>query len=96
MATYRERHHRSLFRHDALPPRDIRRIDPALVGDPLMTNIFAVVGEHRDDPDHLLVLGEDGSYYDYTVTTGHTAPTEPDPSWTTDAEIPDLDEVLGR
>ncbi len=93
MATYRERHHRSLSRYD--PPRDTRRIDPALFGDPLMTNIFAVVGEHRDNPDHLLVLGEDGSYYDYTVTTGHTIPTEPNPSWTTDVDISELDEVLG-
>lgn len=60
-----------------------------------MTNIFAVVGEHRDNPDHLLVLGDDGSYYDYTVTTGQTALTEPDLSWTTDADIPELEEVLG-
>ena len=59
-----------------------------------MTNVFAVVGEHRDNPDHLLVLGDDGSYYDYTVTTGHTALTEPDLSWNTDADGPELEEAI--
>ena len=29
-----------------------------------MTNCFSVVGEHRDDPDRLLLLGEDGGLYD--------------------------------
>jgi hypothetical protein len=59
-----------------------------------MTNVFAVVGEHRDDPDHLLVLGDDGSYYDYTVTTGQTEPVEPTAVWSTDAPIAALDEAL--
>jgi len=28
-----------------------------------MTTVFAVVGEHRDDPDQWLLLGDDGHYY---------------------------------
>ena len=59
-----------------------------------MPNIFAVVGEHREKSDHLLVLGEDGSYYDYALVTGQTLPVEPDQSWKTDETLPDLDEVL--
>jgi len=27
-----------------------------------MTNVFAVVGQHRDVPDRLLLLGEDGHH----------------------------------
>ncbi len=59
-----------------------------------MTNVFAVVGERFDDPNHLLVLGEDGSYYDYTVTTGHAAPTEPDETWTADPRAGEREEEL--
>jgi hypothetical protein len=58
-----------------------------LPGAPIMTNVFAVVGEHRDDPDHLLVLGDDGSYYDYTLTTGQAEPTEPGADWSTDESL---------
>lgn len=52
-----------------------------------MTNVFAVVGERRDDPDHLLVLGDDGAYYDYTLTTGQAEPTEPGDAWNTDEAL---------
>ena len=58
-----------------------------------MTNVFAVVGERRDVPDHLLVLGDDGSYYDYAVTTGQTEPVEPNAAWSTDAPMAALDEA---
>ena len=37
-----------------------------------MPNILAAVGEHRDDPDHLLLMGEDGLYYDLRLTDGAT------------------------
>lgn len=49
-----------------------------------MTLVFAVVGEHRDDPDRLLVLGDDGHHYDYRVPTGQTVPTVPDEAWDVD------------
>ncbi len=82
-------------RQDSAPctPRMLRRpVPPASLGDPEMTNIFAVVGEHRENPDHLLVLGDDGTYYDYALTTGQTAATEPDESWCTDAHATELEE----
>ncbi len=60
-----------------------------------MTNIFAVVGEHRDDPDRLLVIGEDGNAYDYKVPTGQFMPTEPqEEDWHVDTEEPDLEEIF--
>ncbi len=60
-----------------------------------MTNVFAVVGERRDDPTHLLVLGEDGSYYDYALATGHAALTDPDESWTADPSARELEDHVG-
>jgi hypothetical protein len=43
-----------------------------------MTNVFAVVGEHRDEPTRLLLIGDDGRYYAYA--TDAPAPTEVEPS----------------
>lgn len=42
---------------------------------------FTIVGEHLDDPAHLLVLGADGAYYDYDPAHERLAPTEPDARW---------------
>ena len=42
-------------------------------------NVLAAVGERRDDPDHLLLLGDDGRYYDLHLTDGATIPLPPDP-----------------
>ena len=75
--------------------RAARGLSLALGENDDMTNVFAVVGEHRDDPDHLLVLGDDGSYYDYAVTTGQTAPVEPDQTWTTDFSELEIEAALG-
>jgi len=33
----------------------------------MTANVFAVVGQHRDDPSRLLLLGEDGRYYAYAA-----------------------------
>lgn len=44
-----------------------------------MPNVLAVVGEHRDDPNHLLLLGEDGHHYDLRLTDGTTIPLAPEP-----------------
>lgn len=52
-----------------------------------MTNVFAVVGEHREEPTRLLLVGDDGRFYAYA--TDDTTPTEVDPSdeWAIDAEV---------
>jgi hypothetical protein len=60
-----------------------------------MTNIFAVVGEHRDDPDRLLVIGQDGNTYDYQVPTGQLMPTEPyAEDWSVDTAEPELEDIF--
>jgi hypothetical protein len=42
---------------------------------------FTIVGEHVEDPTHLLVLGADGAYYAYDPAHERLAPTEPDAQW---------------
>jgi hypothetical protein len=49
-----------------------------------MINEFHVIGERRDDEEHLLLLGSDGQHYDYHLRVGEVAPTEPDDNWEVD------------
>lgn len=50
-----------------------------------MINVFAVVGEHRDDPTRFLLLGADGQHYDQTLPDGTPTPIEPDDeTWAVD------------
>ncbi len=51
---------------------------------------FMIVGEHSEDPAHLLVLGTDGTYYDYHPACERPAPIEPDAQWLL---LPTLDEA---
>jgi hypothetical protein len=57
--------------------------------------IFAVVGQHEEDPDRWLLLGEDGQYYEYDVATEVTTPVQPKGGWVVDQDPPSLDEVAG-
>ena len=49
-----------------------------------MTNVMAVVGERRDNPDLLLLLGDDGHYYEYRLPDGAPTPIEPTDEWLID------------
>ena len=49
-----------------------------------MTNVFAVVGEHRAEPCWLLLLGDDGRYYAYTDRGVSAA--EPTDEWMIDPD----------
>jgi hypothetical protein len=60
-----------------------------------VTTIFTVVGEHSEDPDHLLLLGSDGVHYDYALPDGPTTPIEPDEAWAVDENPPPAEEVAG-
>ena len=51
-----------------------------------MTNVFAVVGEHRAAPDRLLLLGDDGRYYAFAAD-GRPTEVEPTGAWRLDDEI---------
>jgi hypothetical protein len=44
-------------------------------------NDFAVVGENRNDPSTLLVMGADGNYYALSLPDGETTEIEPDDEW---------------
>jgi hypothetical protein len=47
---------------------------------------LTVVGEHKTDPDQLLLLGTDGHYYAYSLPDDRTTPVEPDDStWSIEA-----------
>lgn len=46
-----------------------------------MTNEFTVIGEHRENPLELLVLGADGGYYGYRLSHEDVLPVEPDENW---------------
>ena len=45
---------------------------------PAMSTVFAVVGAHREDPDRLLLLGDDGRHYACRVPEDPAGPINPD------------------
>lgn len=53
-------------------------------------NELAVVGEKKDDPEQLLLLGVDGHYYAYRLPEGAAEPVEPDENWEVESEPDDL------
>jgi hypothetical protein len=50
---------------------------------------LAVIGEHKHDPERLLLLGADGHYYAYSLPDDTTAPIEPDDTWSIEAASPE-------
>jgi hypothetical protein len=53
-----------------------------------MTNVFAVIGQHRDLPDRLLLLGEDNRLYAWSADMSDPVETEPSADWTIDESAP--------
>lgn len=51
-----------------------------------MTNVFAVVGEHKKDQGRLLLKGDDGDFYAYGSRQGELIPVRPGKEWTLDSE----------
>ncbi len=54
-----------------------------------MPTIFAVIGSHRDDPEQLLLRGDDGRHYTWSSPEDDPAPwadddPEPDDTWQLD------------
>lgn len=47
---------------------------------------FQVIGELRDDPHQLLLLGSDGHSYGYDIISGDIRELEPDDSWAVDVQ----------
>ncbi len=51
-----------------------------------MTNVFEVVGEHREEPARLLMRGDDGLYYAFAAAENHLVTVEPSDEWELDRE----------
>ena len=66
----------------------------ALDGEPAVPPVLAVVGESRDDPDCLLLRGEDGRHYRYQLTDGTTLPVVPDEAWVIDTDHASAENAL--
>lgn len=60
-----------------------------------MTSEYNVVGEHKSDEQHLLVVGDDGQYYDYSLSSERVEPIEPDENWQVDEPVGGDDSVPG-
>jgi hypothetical protein len=60
-----------------------------------VTNVFAAIGQHRDDPDRFLLLGSDGLHYAQALPDGEPEQVELDESWQVDGEVPDPEEIAG-
>ena len=45
---------------------------------------FQVIGELKGDPGHLLLIGDDGGWYDYDIVQVTIEPIEPGDSWAVD------------
>lgn len=51
---------------------------------------LSVVGENKDDPSQLLLLGSDGNHYAYSLPEDSIQQVEPDDRW--DVDPPPLQE----
>lgn len=51
--------------------------------------VLAVVGEHRTDPDRLLLLGDDGQYYTYCDDISDPVAIELTADWIVDLSVAD-------
>ncbi len=49
-----------------------------------MASEYNVIGEHKTDEHHLLVVGDDGKYYDYSLTSERVQPVDIDHNWNVD------------
>jgi hypothetical protein len=49
---------------------------------------FQVIGELKDNPHSLLLMGDDGQCYAYDIIEGEITPLDPDDSWAMDLAFP--------
>jgi len=61
-----------------------------------MTNVFAVVGEHREEPSRLLLLGDDGHFYAFGRSAAQPTEVQPTDEWELDPDAaPDPGAAVG-
>ena len=54
---------------------------------------FQVIGELKDNPERLLLIGDDGQCYAFDVLHGDITPLEVDDSWAVDVSFPSTERV---
>ena len=59
-----------------------------------MTNEYNVIGEHKENEEHLLVVGDDGQHYDYSLTSERVEPVQVDDRWNVDEPNKGGEDVL--
>jgi hypothetical protein len=81
---------RQVQRHPGALIRDVSCKGPHMpTSDPVsLPTELAVVGEHKEDSDQLLLRDEDGRYYAYSMSADTASPIEPDGEWAVEP-IPD-------
>lgn len=58
-----------------------------------MATIFSVIGAHHEDPDRLIMLGDDGLHYQLELPQGTPIPVEPTDEWQFDSVIPEVEDI---
>ena len=61
-----------------------------------MATIFSVIGAHQEDPDRLILLGDDGHHYQLELPQVNPTPVEPSDEWQLDQPSPSLDELIAE
>lgn len=59
-----------------------------------MATIFSVIGAHQDDPDRLILLGDDGHHYQLELPGDTPTPAELTDEWRIDQPLPAFDDPL--
>ena len=59
-----------------------------------MTTVYSIIGEHREDPARVMVLGSDSQYYAMILPSRVTFSVEPDYDWCLDEVQPGTEGVL--
>lgn len=62
-----------------------------------MATIFSVIGSRHDNPDRLILLGDDGQHYELELPSVAPIPVEPGDDWLLDsiAHFADPTESIG-
>jgi hypothetical protein len=58
-----------------------------------MTNQFSIIGQHRENPDQLLLLGDDGQHYATDISMSEPVPVKSDEDYLIDEYVPDFDDL---
>lgn len=69
--------------------RDCSMKSPFPESNSVPPNELAVVGERKEDPSELLLLGSDGHYYSYTLPDGEPEEVVPNDEWEIETTSPE-------